>query len=120
MSQAFIVQDGAQPKHGPGQYSSHVDSICASCHFDENKFPSTTVARHSGDVNKSVSQLKKGAAEGCWLCQALLAAMQLWRDYDTKTFDKIINFSARYDVERFLVLGKECFPSVQIYCPEGR
>ena len=97
-----------------------VDSLCTSCHFAESKFPSTTVSRSSDAINKNVALLKKGAAEGCWLCQALLAATQLWRDYDTKIFDKMIQFDARYDFERFLIRGQACFPSVQIYCPEGR
>lgn len=74
----------------------------------------------SGSINKNVNRLEEGAAEGCWLCQALLSAIQLWRDFDVTTFDRMIQFNVRYDYERFTVRGQACFPSVQIYCPQGK
>ncbi|KAK8108588.1 hypothetical protein PG984_014389 [Apiospora sp. TS-2023a] len=97
-----------------------VDSLCSWCQYAENNFPSTKAASRSGSIHKDVKRLKEGATKGCWLCQALLSATQLWREYDITTFDRMIQFKARYDVERFTIQGQACFPSVQIYCPQGK
>ncbi|KAK7961026.1 hypothetical protein PG988_012240 [Apiospora saccharicola] len=97
-----------------------VDSLCSWCRYGEHNYPSTNAVNSSGYINKDVKRLKEGAAEGCWMCEALFSAIQLWRNFDVTAFDRMIQFDARYDFERFTICGQACFPSVQIYCPQGK
>ena len=97
-----------------------VETLCSRCRFDENKYPATHAAKSkSGSVNKSIRILKEGAVWGCWLCQALLSATKLWKEYDASALDRMLDFKVRYDIERFTIRGQTCFPVVQIYCPQG-
>ncbi|KAK8022156.1 HET-domain-containing protein, partial [Apiospora rasikravindrae] len=96
------------------------DSLCSWCRYSEDHHPSTSAVKRSRGFNKDFRRLKKGAAESCWLCQALLSATQLWRDFDVTIFDRMIQFDAHYNFERFTISGQACFPGVQIYCPEGK
>lgn len=92
-----------------------VESLCSSCRYDEEHYPTTTAANsRSNNINKDISRTRQGALDGCWICAVLLAATGLW-NLSLQQEKETINFSVRYDAERFTLRGRSILPILQVY-----
>lgn len=120
ITDALTVQARDDPALLASGFVSPVDSLCDWCEDDAEQPATTALTRRSGKICKSILRLKKFAQKGCWMCQSLLAAIELWAKIDKLEFERLVQVWIRQDKERFTISGPAILPKIQLFCPIGQ